>query len=122
MKGLFEADRPTAETRQRCVFLDSAGATSVLRSTHGGDVSELVTSTGTGVLVSKDLRVSTRYRLHTRFGGRAVMIEVLDRPDGIARDEHIHVVLDNGRVIACRVLDETLMCAVVGEGLGETAP
>jgi hypothetical protein len=86
------------------------------------DVSELVTSTGTGVLVSKDLRVSTRYRLHAHFGGRAVMIEVLDRPDGIARDEQIHVVIENGRVMACRVLDDTVMCAVEGEGLRETEP
>jgi hypothetical protein len=85
-------------------------------------VSELVTTSGTGVLVSKDLRVSTRYRLHAQFGGRAVMIEVLDRPDGISRDEHVHVVIENGRVIACRVLDDTLMCAVEGEGLRETKP
>jgi hypothetical protein len=82
-------------------------------------VSELVTSTGTGVLVSRDLKVPTRYRLHAQFGGRAVMIEVLDRPEGIARDEHVHVILENGRVIACRVLDDTLMCAVEGEGLRE---
>jgi hypothetical protein len=80
-------------------------------------VSELVTSTGTGVLVSKDLKVSTRYRLHAQFGGRAVMIELLDRPGNIASDEHVHVVLENGRVIACRVLDDTALCAVEGEGL-----
>jgi hypothetical protein len=83
-------------------------------------VSELVTSTGTGVLVSKDLKVSTRYRLHARFGGRAVMIELLDRPGNIASDEHVHVVLENGRVIACQVLDDTSMCAVEGEGLRDT--
>jgi hypothetical protein len=72
------------------------------------------------MLVAKDLRISTRYRLHAHVGGRAVMIELFDRPSGIAPDEHIRFVAEDGRVLSCQVLDDTPMCAVEGEGLFET--
>lgn len=72
------------------------------------------------MLVLKDLRIPTRYRLHAHIGGRAVMVELLDRPSGIASDEHIRFVVEDGRVLTCQVLDDTPLCAVEGEGLLET--
>jgi hypothetical protein len=82
-------------------------------------VSELVTSTGTGSLVMKNGTVTIHYRLHAHIGGRAVMIELLDRPYGLASDEDVRVVLEGGGELSCHVLDDTSMCAVVGEGLSE---
>jgi hypothetical protein len=85
----------------------------------GGDVSEFVISTGTGALVLTNRRVPIHYRLHAHVGGRAVMIELLDRPPGVASDEQVRVVLEGGQELCCQVLDDTPMCAVVGEGLSD---
>jgi hypothetical protein len=79
-------------------------------------VSDLVTSTGTGVLIFGQREARTRYQVHTTQGGRPVMIELFDRPADLPPDMEVHVLLADGRVIGCRILDESSICAVVGEG------
>jgi hypothetical protein len=85
----------------------------------GGAMSELITSTGTGRLLLTDREVPVHYRLHAHVGGRVVMIELLDRPNGVASDERVRVLLEDGRELTCQVLDDTPMCTVIGEGLSE---
>ena len=82
-------------------------------------MSEFVISTGMGLLRLTNREVPIHYRLHAHIGGRAVMIELLDRPSDLASDEHVRVVLDGGRELRCQVLDDTPMCTVVGEGLSD---
>jgi hypothetical protein len=82
-------------------------------------LSELTTETGTGLLIIEQTHIPTRYRLHVHVGGRAVMIELFDRPRGLGSDEHVRVSLADGRVLRCQILDDSPMCAVVGDGLLE---
>jgi hypothetical protein len=86
----------------------------------GGAVCELITSTGTGRLLLTDREVPIHYRVHAHVGGRVVMIELLDRPSGVASDERVRVLLESGRELMCQVLDDTPMCTVIGEGLSES--
>jgi hypothetical protein len=82
-------------------------------------LSELMTETGTGLLIFEQTNMPTRYRLHADVGGRAVMIELFDRPAGMASGEHVRVALGDGRIIRCQILDDSHMCTVVGDGLPE---
>jgi hypothetical protein len=79
-------------------------------------VSEFRTETGTAVLVCQRTSLTTRYVLHIDLGGRAVMIELLDRPDGLACGAAVKVMFDDGRTLACQVLDDTHMCTIIGDG------
>jgi hypothetical protein len=76
---------------------------------------------GTATLVCGQARIETRYLLHIDIGGRAVMVELVDRPDGMASDETVQLFLENGRVLQCQVLDNTSMCTIVGDGLRHSA-
>jgi hypothetical protein len=62
-----------------------------------------------------------RYWLYRDASGRAAMIELLDRPHGVASDLTVRVVLDDGRYLSCQVLDDTTMCTVVGDGRSREA-
>ena len=80
-------------------------------------LSELMTETGTGLLIIEQRHIPTRYRLHAHVGGQPVMIELFDRPPGLAADEHVRVSLADGRVLRCQILDDSPMCTVVDDGL-----
>jgi hypothetical protein len=45
------------------------------------------------------------------------MIELYDRPPDLPPDTDVQMLLADGRVIGCKILDDTPMCAVIGEGL-----
>jgi hypothetical protein len=79
-------------------------------------VSDWQTLTGNGRLIDGQSEFPTRYRLYRDASGRAAMIELLDRPDGMVSDRTVRVVLEDGRYLSCQVLDDTPMCTVVGEG------
>jgi hypothetical protein len=76
---------------------------------------------GTATLVCGQARLETRYHLHIDIGGRAVMVELLDRPDGMASDETVQLLLEDGHILQCHVLDNTSMCTIVGDGLRHSA-
>jgi hypothetical protein len=79
-------------------------------------VSDWQTLTGNGRLIHGQSEFPTRYRLYRDASGRAAMIELLDRPEGVASDRTLRVVLEDGCYLSCQVLDDTPMCTVVGEG------
>jgi hypothetical protein len=72
---------------------------------------------GTATLICGHARLETRYLLHIDIGGRAVMIELLDRPHGLLCGETVRLLFHDGRALDCQVLDDSAMCTVVGEGL-----
>jgi hypothetical protein len=72
---------------------------------------------GTATLVCGQARTETRYRLHVDVGGRAVMVELVDRPDGLADGDTVRLLFGDGGVLDCQVLDDTPMCTIVGDGL-----
>jgi hypothetical protein len=80
-------------------------------------MSDLQTITGVGRLIHEQTERQIRYRLYVDPSGRATMIELLDRPDGLASDRTVRVVLQDGRYLSCQVLDDTPMCAVIGDGI-----
>jgi hypothetical protein len=79
-------------------------------------VSEFKTSEGIGRLLCKPDDIRTRYVLHMDVGGRAVMVELLDRPTGLRCDDQVRLVLEDGRSLVCQILDDTPMCTVIGDG------
>jgi hypothetical protein len=84
-------------------------------------MSEFRTEAGTAVLVCSRASLTTRYVLHIDLGGRAVMIELLDRPDGLACGDCVQVMFADGRTLDCQLLDDTQMCTIVGDGFRESA-
>ena len=72
---------------------------------------------GTGTLICGQSRLETRYQLHIDIGGRAVMVELLDRPDGMACGDTVQLRFEDGGSLDCQVLDNTSMCTIVGGGL-----
>jgi hypothetical protein len=79
------------------------------------------TETGAAVLACGRISLSTRYVLYVDLGGRAVMIELMDRPSGLSCDEAVQVMFEDGRVLDCQVLDDTPMCTVIGDGFRRSA-
>jgi hypothetical protein len=76
---------------------------------------------GTATLICRQLRLETRYQLHVDIGGRAVMVELLDRPDGMACGDTVQLLFEDGGRLECQVLDNTSMCTIVGGGLRHSA-
>jgi hypothetical protein len=54
--------------------------------------------------------------MHIDVNGRVVMAELLDRPVGLGCGQTVQLFVEDGRVLDCQILDDTRMCAVVGEG------
>lgn len=78
-------------------------------------MSAFQTTTGEGKLIHDGVEIATRYVLYRDDSGRAVMLELLDRPLGKFSDEGVQVILSNGRCLKCQILDDTPMCTVIGE-------
>jgi hypothetical protein len=72
---------------------------------------------GTATLICGRTRLETRYLLHIDLGGRAVMVELFDRPQGLACGDTVRLLFRDGRALECQVLDDSAMCTIVGEGL-----
>ena len=76
---------------------------------------------GTATLVCGPSRIETRYQLHVDIGGRAVMVELVDRPDGMACGDTVKLIFGDGGFLECQVLDNTSMCTIVGSGMRQSA-
>jgi hypothetical protein len=79
-------------------------------------MSEFRVERGRATLICHGSRIETRYLLHIDLGGRAVMVELLDRPDGLACGQSVQLVLSDGDVLNCQLLDDTSMCTIIGDG------
>jgi hypothetical protein len=84
-------------------------------------MSELRVETGRATLICQGSRIETRYSLHIDLGGRAVMVELFDRPAGFACGESVQLVLSDGNVLNCQLLDDTTMCTIIGDGFRRRA-
>jgi hypothetical protein len=76
---------------------------------------------GEATLLCGGTSIDTRYQLHIDIGGRAVMVELLDRPQGLACGQSVQLVFSDGRVLECQLLDDTRMCTVIGDGFRRSA-
>jgi len=55
------------------------------------------------------------YKVEIGAGGQASIVEFEHLPP--AKDgDHLHLTLEDGRMLDCQVLDSTPYCSVVGEG------
>lgn len=55
------------------------------------------------------------YRVECGTGGHASIVK-FDRHPPATDGEQLHLTLEDGRMLDCQVLDESLYCSVVGEG------
>jgi hypothetical protein len=97
--------------------MEQTGPLFAVPTFKGADMSAFHIENGRATLICGQTRLATRYQLHVDIGGRAVMVELVDRPDGMSCGEVVQLVFDDGGVLECQVLDNTPMCTVVGGGL-----
>ena len=55
------------------------------------------------------------YRVELSGGGQANLVKFARRPRANDGD-HLHLTLEDGRMLDCQVIDDSSYCAVVGEG------
>ena len=75
------------------------------------------TITGSGALRRGERAIATvNYKVHlSSENGQATVVEFAPKPK--AKDgDLVHLTLDDGRVLNCRILDDSPYCAVVGDG------
>ena len=84
-------------------------------------MSEFRLEQGTATLMCGQTRLETRYQLHIDIGGRAVMVELLDKPEDLASWESVQLLFMDGCVLDCQVLDSTGMCTIIGDGFRHRA-
>ena len=72
---------------------------------------------GRGILrASNRTAVTVRYTVHLDPVNSQASIVRFGRKPPVRDGELVHLTLEDGRVLTCRVLDESPYCAVIGDG------
>ena len=73
--------------------------------------------TGNGTLRKGPRKVCTvRYTVHINPANCQASVVEFDPKPPLHDGQLVHLTLDDGRVVNCRILDESPYCAVVGDG------
>ena len=72
---------------------------------------------GRGVLRRRNrTAVTVRYAVHFDPANSQASVVRFSRKPPVRAGELVHLTLEDGRVLSCRVLDESPYCAVIGDG------
>ena len=71
---------------------------------------------GKGILQKGERPIGeVSYNVQTHPNGQAALIRLEPKPEA-EEDDLLHLRLEDGRVLNCRVIDDSPYCAVVGDG------